>query len=165
MPNAIETLPALLNDETLEFSKTKVTEAETALPFLLNISEDDVPGMIKLDDKKENFIRDILTEMKNAKGKIPTVANADDIKDYFNNYDKLYELESIALEFYQKIKRNRIDNGNKSYRGALQFYRSLDPAVQAKVPGAAEMKKRLSAYFPSTAGQPKSDKNAGKPDE
>lgn len=164
MANVVENLPALINDETLEISKAKVNEAETALPFLLNLTEDDIPAMIKMDDKKEGFIRDVLIEMKNAKGKVPTVANADDIKENKDSYDKLYELEDIALEFYEKIRRNRMDRGSKAYRGALQFYNSLEPAVKAKIPGAAEIKKRLGTYFQINNLQEKANKSIDKPE-
>jgi hypothetical protein len=149
MPTLINTLPATVTEEIVEFTKAKIEEVENAMPYLLHIADDDLPSLAKLDAKKEGFIRDTLIEMKNMKGKVPTVANADTIRENLGSYDALYDLEDAASEFYQKVRRNRMDRGSKALREALNFYNSLDMAIKAKIPGAAECKKRLAVYFAS----------------
>jgi hypothetical protein len=148
LPTApISNLLATVSNDIVDFTKAKIEEVENAMPFLLPIIDEDLTSMVKLDPKKEAYIRDILIEMKNMKGKVPTIADADAIRENISSYDALYDLEDAAFEFYQKVRRNRIDRGSKAYREAANFYHSLDMAIKAKVPGAAECKKRLSVYF------------------
>jgi hypothetical protein len=151
MPSLINTLPATVTEDIVEFTKAKMEEVENAMPFLLNIANEDLPSLVKLDSKKEGFVRDTLIEMKNMKGKVPSVANADTIRENFGSYEALYDLEDAASEFFQKVRRNRMDRGSKAYREALNYYNSLDMAIKAKIPGAAESKRRLALYFTSSS--------------
>ena len=155
------TLSIAVTEEIVDFTKAKIEEVENAMPFLLHIDDEDLSSLVKLDSKKEGFIRDTLVELKNMKGKIPTVANADTIRENFDSYDALYDLEDAAAEFHQKVRRNRMDRGSKAYRDALNYYNSLDIAIKAKIPGAAESKKRLAVYFAINSNN--SDKKAETP--
>lgn len=135
-----------LTSDMAAAAKSKVDDATLIVASLDNFTENDVPSFIKMDPKKEAFVRDVIVEMKNAKGKIPTAAELDIIIGNLTKYDDLYDLEDVLKELYTKIRRNRMNFGSVAYRESLTFYGSLEPVLN-KIAGAIDIKKRLMSYF------------------
>lgn len=133
--------------EELEISKTHISNAEESLSFFIALTDDDVKGLAKLDNNRENFIRDVITEMTNAKGSIPTLANLPKLSCFYANYGTAYDIEDIYAQAEKKARRNRMWNGGKAYDQASRYYFDLDTAIKDKIEGATESKKRLSKYF------------------
>lgn len=136
--------------EELEISKTHISNAEESLSFFIALTDDDVKGVAKLDNNRENFIRDVITEMTNAKGSIPTLANLPKLSCFYANYGTAYDIEDIYAQAEKKARRNRMWNGGKAYDQASRYYFDLDTAIKDKIEGAKESKTRLAKYF---AGQ------------
>ena len=133
--------------EELDISKTHISNAEESLSFFIALTDDDVKGLAKLDNNRENFIRDVITEMTNAKGLIPTLASLPKLSCFYANYGSAYDIEDIYAQAEKKARRNRMWNGGKAYDQASRFYFDLDTAIKDKIEGATESKKRLSKYF------------------
>ena len=125
---------------------------EKAKPYL-PVTEAEVTDYTRMSDSQENFISDAITEIRKAKGSIPTVASADAIETRLVNYNNDWALENTVQEILNRIQNNRVTEGTIAYRGASSFYWSLDPAIMDKRQNAVEAKKRLGKYFerkPST---------------
>ena len=137
------------SQEELEITKTHIRNADASATFLLSLEDSEVKSYAKLDNNRESFIRDVINEMKNAKGTIPTLANLDKMKFYYANYGSAYDLEDIYLQAMMKARRNRLMNGGKAYDQASRFYFDLDTAKKDKIEGAEDIKKRLAKYFAS----------------
>ncbi len=131
----------------LESTKHIIKTADDSMVFFRPVSDDDVKAAAKLDNSRENFIRDVITEMTNAKGSIPTLANLDRLICFYGNYVSAYDIEDVLKQFEEKARRNRIWNGGKAYDQAARFYSGLDTAIKDEIEGAVEAKKRLSKYF------------------
>jgi hypothetical protein len=147
--------------EELDVSKALIESAEKSLIFVTPVSDDDVKAAAKLDDMRESFIRDVITEMTNAKGSIPTLANLQKLVYYYSSFTSGYDVEDIIKDFHNRTMRSRMVHGGKAYDQASRYYKGLDSAIKDEVEGAAESKKRLAKYFVSNnnKGGDKLDKN------
>ena len=162
-----EQIPTL-SKEVFEVLTTELLAwYEKAKPYL-PVTEAEVTDYTRMSDSQENFISDAVTEIRKAKGSIPTVANADAITTRLANYNYDWALENTVQEIFNRVRNNRVTEGTIAYRGASSFYWSLDPAIIDKRQNAVEAKKRLAKYFerkaPSTSPTPKSKKGKGDSD-
>ena len=141
-----EQIPTL-SKEVFEVLTTELLAwYEKAKPYL-PVTEAEVTDYTRMSDSQENFISDAVTEIRKAKGSIPTVANADAIAARLVNYNNDWALENTVQEILNRIQNNRVTEGTIAYRGASSFYWSLDPAIMDKRQNAVEAKKRLGKYF------------------
>lgn len=140
------------SQEELEITKAHIRDADASTTFFLPLKDDDVKSYAKLDNNRENFIRDVISEMTNAKGTIPTLASLDKLKFYYANHGSAYDLEDIYVQAEKKARRNRLMNGGKAYDQASRFYFDLDVAKKDGIEGAEDAKKRLSKYFANQGG-------------
>jgi hypothetical protein len=153
-------------DEDAIAVKTTIAQVDAAMPFLLPLEEDAVKNLVKLDTNREGFIRDVITEMKNAAGKIPTLADLTKLMQAYALYTLTYDIEDVLLQLYTKVKRNRMFWGAQAYGQASRFYFDLDISIKDKTEGAAGIKKRLATYFAANSsnnGSNKSDKDNKEP--
>jgi hypothetical protein len=135
--------------EDLQLTKNDILKVEDRMPFMRVLTEDDVKGLVRLDTNRTSFIRDSITEMRNLKGNNVSIADPDVAEYHLLLNEDTNDIEIVVIQFSNKVKRNRLSSGATAYRIASRFYKWLDSAIEDKIEGAAEAKKRLSAYFTS----------------
>ena len=150
------TLP--FSKEDLLASKALIAQSESSLTFLRPLKSDDVKSTAKLDNNREGFIRDVIGEMTNANGTIPTLANLEKLITFYAYYAYSFDIEDIYKQHYEKAKRNHIWYGDKTFDQALRFYSDLDDAIKDEIEGAeAEQTLTLALIdFTSADGPPSS---------
>jgi hypothetical protein len=150
--------------EEMMTSKTLINSVDKSLPFLQILTEKDVKSTAKLDSNREAFIRDVILEMTNAEGKVPTLASLEKLICFYANFGSSYEVEDILKDLYDKARRNHIWYGDKAYSQASRFYFDLDKAIEDEVEGAEAIKKRLAIYF-ANKGNGNDNKTNGNTDK
>jgi hypothetical protein len=129
-------------------------------PFTVNVSEDEVPGLLKVGDGDKVLTADCLTESKEAIEFLPPYFKMADVQTSDTLHDQLYELEDAAFDFYQHVRRNRMLAGSEASSGVSTFYAFIKTAATGKIqkPTAVSMFKRLQSYYAKRADTAKAKK-------
>ena len=135
------------SNEELELAKGFIATLKGSLTFIHPVSDDQVKGAAKIDDGRESFIRDVINEMINSKGKIPTLASLEKLVLLYAYYGYAYDIEDILRDLLTLVVRARMVFGGLTYDQASRHYKGLDAAIKDKAEGAVESKKRLAKYF------------------
>ena len=137
-----------MSEEELNEVKMTLKSIGIKMPFLINLTDDDVLGMNKISDGDKVFIADCMSEAKEAEALLPPYFKIGEIQKDNALNDQLYEVEDMLFEMYQHVRRNRMLAADEAYSGVSTFYSLIKTAATSKtnIAAAVAMFKRLQGY-------------------
>ena len=143
-------LTRIFTDEELTDVKTAVKSVTNKLsPFLTNVTEEEVPSLLKVGDGDKVLTSDCLSESREAEHLLPPVFKMTNVQVSDTLHDQLYEIEDGLFELYLTVRRNRMLAGSEALGGVSTFYAYIKTAATGKdkLPDAVAMFKSLQGYY------------------
>jgi hypothetical protein len=145
-----QNIDATLTDADRDQILLKLDEVKTLLPFLVNLTERDKKGQLKLGNQTEKFFVDVLKILNiNPIYKPPFVDDQGYGTD-LNLYITLLMVEAKIKGLVESIADTRFALAQEMMTPALAVYRSVQTAARANVPGSDTVLNELKPYFKKT---------------
>lgn len=129
----------------------------TTLPFLIGLEADEKRAMQSINGSNKIFVEDCLNEMGLSSDILPNFIDPQGVQ---TDYDLFVQLDSLRImleDLLDKVKDTQYLAGAEAYKVCLIYYRLVEAAAKAGLPGADErynrLKERFSAQGPGTGAQ------------
>ena len=125
----------------------KLGEIETLLPFLIQLTEEERHDLSKVADKRLAFIEKYDTYVRSHPEFVPAIYP---VAEATGNLDLFHAMVEIVAEMtivFSKIDDTRLISGSKAYEDARNYYKIVQGAVEANVPGARAIYEDMKKLF------------------
>ncbi len=152
--NRIDTI---VSDADMTAAKQHFTDLVTLLPFLKGLEKEEKKGMQGIHVANKQFVQDCINEMDQDPSMLPSFIDVNNVKNDFNLYNQLDQLQVFAQDFVDKLGDTQYLAGAEAYNVCLIYYRIAEAAAKAGLPGADERYNRLKSRFENQGGASGSD--------
>ncbi len=142
-----QNISAVLAAADLTSILTKINEIKALLPFLVNLTPDDIRGLSKISDKSESFVAKALGYAETVPQLVPPYLNVPEFRKDYNLYLQLKSLLQQLEQLSEGVRDTTIAVGSEANAGALTFYKSAQVAAKLNVPGADSVVDDLAQRF------------------
>jgi hypothetical protein len=146
-----ENISAQLSDEDLNQVIAKLTEAEKLLPFVIDLTNDEIRSLFKLGDKSLPFVDKALELAAQNPDYVPKYVDLEELKKDIELAKKLKTIMNVLMPLAEKVSDTYHAVGSEAFLAARMFYVSVKNASRGGVPGtdtiAAELGKRFEKRF------------------
>ena len=139
--------------------KTKLSEINAALPFLISLTPDERKNLPKINEANKIFVEDAITGMQNNPAIIPSYLNLGNVKNDLTLFQQLDDVMSITNQLNQKISDTQMLAGSEAYVSSLTAYRLFESASNAGVDGTTAVYNSLRQRFSNQGSSESAAKN------
>lgn len=136
-----------LDQATIDSVRGSIEAIETALPFLLGLTIAERSTLPKISQSNKLFVADALQAAQDNSHLLPAYIDVSEMAKDFNLYNQLDELMLRLSQLLEKMSDTQMLAGSESYTTALAFYRMVQFAAQAGLPGADTINDMLKVRF------------------
>jgi hypothetical protein len=126
------------------------TDLRSQLPFLIGLAMEEKTGMIGIQVDNKHWVEQCIVEMEQDPSWLPPFLSVTNVKNDLNVFHQLEVLKVDAQDFVDRLSDTQFLAGAEAYSVCLIYYKVLEAAARAGVPGADERYNRLKGRF---AGQ------------
>lgn len=137
---------------------------DTTLPFLEELTEEDVKKMPKASTINRDYIRDVLNALQSIGTPISPLIDANAIERDLLLQEQLNKIILRAEQFLKKLKDTAMLAGSEAYAASLQAYSIIDAKANIGEPNYGALRTRLSSRF-ATGKRKKKDEASTKKTE
>lgn len=143
-PNRID---AALDSAAAASVTTKLDEAKTLLPFLVDLSPDERRSLPKMGDKSRAFVERCLSIAQQDDSFLPRNFDVDAFGKDLALYSALEPLRQRLAKLLELVEDTQILAGSEAYLAALEVYHSAKRTGRGS--GLDDLLDRVSARFTS----------------
>ncbi len=137
-----------------------IIQAENGVPFLVGITKVQRMTIPKIAEGNLNFVQDSLNAMQDNTDMLPAYMNNDNLATDLTLYQQLDPLVQLVGQLYEKLRDTQMLAGSEAYISALAFYRMVEAAAKAGLPGADTVYEQLRQRFEGQGPQGGADGTA-----
>lgn len=133
-----------------------ITQVETNLDFLINLTPQERQALPKMGSATQSFVSKALEIAGNNPQFVPPYV---DVPAMQKDYDLAMRLQGIEMQLaslLEKVSDTNLAAGSEAYVTGLTIYNSIKAAAKVNVPGAKALAAELAERFAQTA-EPASD--------
>lgn len=127
--------------------KQHITDAAAVTPWLIGLEDDEKKGMPGINVQNKQFVEDCLNEMAAEPGILPSFIDPTKVKTDFVLFTQLEEVAIRLEDYLDKVRDTQYLAGAEAYAICLIYYRLVEAAAKAGLPGADERYRRLKVRF------------------
>lgn len=142
-----QNISAVLAAADLTSILNKINEIKVLLPFLVNLTPDDIRGLSKISDKSEPFVTKALGYAETTPTLVPPYLSVPEFRKDYNLYLQLKAVLQQLEQLLEGVRDTSIAVGSEANAGALTFYKSAQVAAKLNVPGAESIADDLAQRF------------------
>lgn len=139
--------------------KTKLSEINAALPFLISLTPDERKNLPKINEANKIFVEDAITGMQNNAAIIPSYLNIANVKNDLTLFQQLDDVISVINQIHQKMSDTQMLAGSEAYVSSLTAYRLFESASNAGVDGTTAVYNSLRQRFSNQGSSESAAKN------
>lgn len=140
-------LDLVLTDPQIAAAVQHFTDLKAGLPPLIGLTADEKKAMPGIDVSNKQWALDCLNEMEQDPSLLPGFLTPNNVKRDLVLFDQLEVIKVNALDFADRISDTQYLAGAEAYAVCLIYYRILEAAAKAGIPGADERYNRLKSRF------------------
>lgn len=149
-------LDITMTDPQLTQFRDGITQAQDAAPFLIGLTTEQRQTIPKIAAGNLNFVQDSLSAMQDNSDMLPAYMNNSNLATDLTLYQQLDPLVQLVGQLYEKLRDTQMMAGSEAYISALAFYRMVEAAAKAGLPGAdtvyEQLKQRFEGQGPQSGG-------------
>ena len=128
---------------------TDLTNARTALlPFLVNLTPDDIKDMYKMGDKRMSLATDAMTLSTGNPTLVPNYVSLPAAQEDFQATQQQAQIEAILAPLLKSVEHTKMARGSEVLTNYVKaFKKNVDGAAEQNVPGAAGVKAMLDVHY------------------
>ena len=130
-----------------------ISQVETNLPFLVNLTPQERQAMPKMGGSTQSFVSKALEIAANNPQFVPPYV---DVEGMRRDYDLAVRLQGIEMQLaslLEKVADTNTAVGSEAYITGLTLYNSLKAAAKVNVPGAKALVAELAERFTQAADE------------
>jgi hypothetical protein len=139
-------ISAILEDGTFQNIKTGVKNIEVQMPFLVNLSGDEVHQLFKLGNKSAGFVQDALHCSINFPEVLSRGFDQEEFKRDATLFLQLSELQQVVRSLSEKLDDTVMAVGSESMNQALKVYAYAQTAEKS-TPGLKTVVETMGERF------------------
>ena len=124
---------------------------KSKLPFLINLSKEDIQALPKMGDKTVSFVNKAIEYAATNPKITPNFLDVPELQKDMVLVTALNSISRQLLPLAESVESTLTLAGSEAYGGSLIFYRSSKDAAKNNVPGASAICEDLSTRFPGKA--------------
>lgn len=117
-------------------------------PFGTTLTPKERRRILKANNKSLAFVKRTAEYSEREPQYLSSFFTTDELQGCTANIINLLAVEVQIGQLAQLVTSTRMQNGNKSFEAALNYYDNVKQAMERNVPGAEAIYKELSARFP-----------------
>lgn len=128
---------------------TDLTNARTALlPYLVNLTPDDIKDMYKMGDKRLSLANEAITLSEGNPSLVPNYVNLPAAQEDFQGALQQAQIEAILGPMLKSVEHTKMARGSEVLTNYVKaFKKNVDGAAEQNVPGAAGVKEMLDVHY------------------
>jgi hypothetical protein len=128
-------------------------------PFFIGLTSSEKKSMNGINVSNKQWVEDCINEMEQDPSLLPGFITPLQVKTDLQLFEDLEVVKVEAMDFYDRVSYTQFLAGAEAYSVCLIYYRILEAAAKAGMPGADERYNRLKERFmqqpePSTPQPP-----------
>lgn len=123
-------------------------DAWSLMPFLVNLTPDDILSMPKMGDKSLSFVEKSLDYAEANPNLVPPYLDVAELKKDLGLVKQLSPIYNLLSQLASAMAGTYIAVGSEAYVESLSFYNSVRDAAKRNVPGAKAIYDDLQKRFP-----------------
>lgn len=140
-------LSAALPDNIIAQIRTKLTEIEALLPFLVSLSSAERKKLPKITSASAFFVSDALTAAGSNPSFLPPYVSVAELEKDLTLFEQLEKISLPLARLSDAVADTTTAAGSEAYVAALSFYNSVKRAAKDGAPGAQDIYERLRKRF------------------
>jgi len=140
-------ISAEITSETVEFLIQKIKEMEAKLPFVINLSTEEIRSLPKMGDKTIAFVEKAIEFAVQNPSFLPPFVDVNELKKDLELAKKLKSFINVLEPFSERVTDTYLAVGAEAFMAARVFYTSSKAALQAGLPGANTIVDELGKRF------------------
>jgi len=128
---------------------TDLNNARTVLlPYLVNLTPDDISDMYKMGEKRLSLASDAITLSDGNPALVPNYVSLPAAKEDFTGAQQQAEIEAILAPLLKSVQHTKMARGSEVLTNYVKaFKKNVDGAAEQNVPGAAGVKEILDVHY------------------
>lgn len=130
-----------------------ISQVESNLPFLVNLTPQERQGLPKMGSATQSFVSKALEIAANNPQFVPPYVDVDAMR---RDYDLAVRLQGIEMQLasvLEKVADTNTAAGSEAFVTGLTLYNSLKAAAKVNVPGAKALVTELAERFSMASGE------------
>jgi hypothetical protein len=148
-------ISAALTDQDMQDMMNALDTFERVLPFLIELTNEEVQTMPKIDVSNHNFVTETLNVMEMEQIPLPSTISKEEIKKDLELYDRLNRMLLRLEQLTKGVKHTAMLAGSEAYTCSLFVYKIIQTFAQSGMTGYSALNERLKSRF---AGQGRTSK-------
>lgn len=133
---------------------TAITQVETNLDFLINLTPQERQALPKMGSATQSFVSKALEIAGNNPQFVPPYVDVPAMKKDYDLAMRLQGIEMQLASLLEKVSDTNLAAGSEAYVTGLTIYNSLKAAAKVNVPGAKALAAELAERFALTSADP-----------
>jgi hypothetical protein len=155
-------ISAQMSDEAKKQVIQKLKEVESLLPFIVDLSPDEIRSLPKLGRKSLKFVESALNYARQHPNFIPPYLDMNEQERDLQLTRQLVEILEVLNPLSEKVNDTCYAVGAEAYAAARVFYTSIKGAVKTGVPGVDVIARDLGRNFEKSGYAPRKNEEEKK---
>ncbi len=154
MSNLLENLlNQILTDEQIIQIRNAYAAANQAIPFAIGLNTEQRQTIPKIATGNLNFVIDCKNSMLDNANILPAYMTVDNLNMDITLYQQLDPLVQLAAQNFERLRDTQMLAGSEAYIAALAYYRMVEAAAKAGLPGMDTVYNQLKERFANQGNQ------------
>jgi len=123
------------------------TDLRTAFPFLIGLTAAEKKSNVGINVSNKQWVEDCIVEMEQDSSLLPGFITTQQVTNDLQLFEQLEFVKVEAADFLARISDTQFLAGSEAYAVCLIYYRILEAAAKAGLPGADDRYNRLKERF------------------
>ena len=124
-----------------------LTDLKAQFPFLIGLTAAEKKSNVGINVSNKQWVEDCIVEMEQDSSLLPGFITTQQVKNDLQLFEELEVVKVEAADFFARISDTQFLAGAEAYAVCLIYYRILEAAAKAGIPGANERYNRLKERF------------------
>ncbi len=145
-------ISAVLSDADRDAILAKLNEAWALMPFLVNLTPDEIRGLPKMGEKSVSFVEKSLEYARGNPKLVPPYLDAGELNKDLVLVKQLQPIHNLLNQLFDALDGTFTAVGSEAYVESLSFYNTVRDAAKRNVPGSDAIYQDLRKRFPGRSG-------------
>jgi hypothetical protein len=152
-------ISATVTDKNLQAVKDSITAIETALPFLISLTEAERKQLFKVGPERLSFVQNAGQAAQDNPDILPRTFDTDGFESSVALFAAMTEISTLIKQLSSKIDDTRMDVGVQAIGGASDVYGYVKAAAR-KTPGLKPVADQLGQLYQKAVSTRRANKKA-----
>lgn len=140
-----------------------VKDAGNLFPFLIGLEAGEKKSLQGINVSNKVWVEECLNEMELEPGILPAFIDPSNVKADYLLFNQLERVKVATQDLLDKLSDTQYLAGAEAYAVCLIYYRLVEAAAKAGLPGADERYNRLKARFEEQGPRPNPNSGSTEP--